>query len=229
MTEEQLGLRDSESLCRVVVLIPALNPEPALVQQIRRLMDLGFERVIVVNDGSAFAAQEVFNLIADIPGCDLLTHAVNLGKGRALKTGLNHFLLNYGQYAGLITVDADGQHSPDDAARVAVELIRNPRALVLGIRQFDGNTPWKSSLGNRLTRWFCALLVGRRLADTQCGLRGIPRDAIPALLQVPGEHYEYEMEMLAGMYAPPLKIIEQPISTIYIDGNRASHFRPVFD
>src|SRR5882672_3322774 len=117
--EEESRSLDSARLRAVVVLIPALNPESSLVAYVRRLMELGFERVIVVNDGSA--TQTVFDQLAEI-GSDVLHHAVNLGKGRALKTGLNHFLLHYPNHCGLVTADADGQHLPEDTVRVAEEL-----------------------------------------------------------------------------------------------------------
>jgi glycosyltransferase involved in cell wall biosynthesis len=224
--EEESRSLGSARLRAVVVLIPALNPEPALIGYVSRLMELGFERVIVVNDGSA--TQTVFHQLAEM-GSDVLHHAVNLGKGRALKTGLNHFLLHYPNRCGLVTADADGQHLPEDTVRVAEELLDHPSMLVLGVRRFGAEVPWRSLLGNQMTRWLYALLAGKWITDTQCGLRGIPRQAVPGLLRLTGEHYEYEMQMLVAIQALALEIRELPIATIYTSGNASSHFRPVLD
>jgi len=72
------------------------------------------------------------------------------------------------------------------------------------------------------------MLTGRRLADTQSGLRGIPAGLVPSILALEGERYEYEMNVLTHV-ASSSGILEVPIETVYLDGNRSSHFRPVAD
>jgi glycosyltransferase involved in cell wall biosynthesis len=217
------------SLHSLVILIPAFNPEPTLVDQVARLRELGFDSVIIVNDGSDAATQGVFLQLTGLPCCDVLHHPSNFGKGRALKTGLHYFLLHYPNHIGVVTVDADGQHRPEDTVRVAAELLRHPSQLVLGVRRLGASAPLRSLMGNHLTRWLYALAAGRALADTQCGLRGIPRNVVPDLLSLEGEHYDYEMQMLVRMQMLPLEIREVPIATIYIDSNRSSHFNPLLD
>src|SRR5256885_13690853 len=110
----------------------------------------------------------------------------NLGKGRALKTGLNHFLLHFPDQQGVVTVDADGQHTAKDAAAIAYAMAERPQQLILGTRTFSGRVPWRSLVGNLVTRYLLGLLTGRRLRDTQSGLRGIPRGAAPLLLGLGG-------------------------------------------
>jgi len=217
------------SVAEVAVLIPAYNPEASLLDQVEHLRRLGFQSTIVVNDGSDPQSDPVFRDLSGIPGCEVLHHAVNLGKGRALKTGLNHFWLTRPGYRGVVTADCDGQHRPEDIALVAQALVRSPGKLILGVRRFSGRVPFRSLVGNLLTRWLFRLLVGRRLTDTQSGLRGIPREAIPALLRLEGERYEYEMNMLVSAQAGALAIVEQPVETVYADGNRSSHFHPLLD
>ena len=181
-------------------------------------------------DGDSTAACEaIFTAIATLPGVELQRHAVNLGKGRALKTGFNRVLEEPGDLLGVITADADGQHTPEDIEKVARALLfSNPRP-VLGSRGFEHGVPWRSRLGNALTRSLFGLLTGTRLADTQTGLRGIPLALLPELVTLGGERYEYEMTMLAYLCRSGRTPLEVPIATVYLDQNRASHFHPVWD
>jgi putative flippase GtrA/SAM-dependent methyltransferase len=89
--------------------------------------------------------------------------------------------------------------------------------------------PWKSRVGNLVTRILLRLMVGQTLSDTQTGLRGIPAALIPHLLRTPSQGYEFELDMLIACKHRAYPILEEPIRTIYLDGNRSSHFRPVLD
>ncbi len=216
-------------MANVAVLIPAYNPDSALSKFVSELLDRGFGGVIVVNDGSDKCCAGVFRDIAAIPGCTVIKHVVNLGKGRALKTGLNYFLLHCPDFLGVVTADADGQHAPDDAESVALQLVSHPTHLILGARQFEHGVPLRSRVGNTLTRWVFAFLMGKRISDTQTGLRGLSRDLCARALQVDGEGYEFEMNMLIAARAQTRGILEQPIKTIYIGRNESSHFNPLVD
>lgn len=212
---------------RCGVLIPAYEPGEALPALTRALMDKGVP-VVVVNDGSA-TGLEYFEWIR-AQGAVVLEHGENLGKGRALKTGLA-WMAEQG-YEGVVTADADGQHSLEDILRVARALAGGSRRLVLGIRDVS-RMPNRSRTGNRLTRTLFRLLYGIKLQDTQTGLRGIPLtgENRSGLLSLTGERYEYEMEMLieAGELFPA-GIQELEIETIYLeDSDTSSHFRPLAD
>lgn len=137
--------------------------------------------------------------------------------------------MHYPNLCGVITFDADGQHRPEDALKVANALTQNPNKLVIGSRVFAEGVAWKSLVGNLITRWLFAFFVGKRVSDTQSGLRAIPRSAIPEIMQLSGERYEYEMNMLVSAPRQSLQILEQPIQTIYIEGNKSTHFNPVLD
>lgn len=171
----------------------------------------------------------IFETIETIAGCTLLHHAINLGKGRALKTGLNYLLTNVHEIRGVVTCDADGQHLAGDVEKVARVLINNPDSLTLGVRSFDAKVPLRSKLGNIITRSIFYFLVGKYLSDTQTGLRGIPVCFIPSLIRLEGEGYEYEMNMLVAAKTEGLPVIEESISTVYLENNRSSHFNPLFD
>jgi glycosyltransferase involved in cell wall biosynthesis len=213
---------------RVAVLIPARAPEQQLQPLVQRLSDAGFGMILVVDDGSGPPFAQLFESVARVPKVTLLRHAVNLGKGRALKTGINHFLNFSAGCSGLLTCDADGQHAPDDIVRVAEQFVQNEKAVVLGVRTFAKDVPLRSRFGNELTRKIFGFVTGKPLTDTQTGLRVFPRDLLPELLLLDGERYEYEMTALLHVcrFQQP---VEVPIATIYIEGNRSSHFDPIRD
>jgi len=213
----------------VVVLIPAYMPDEKLVGLVADLIAQGFEKIVVVNDGCPPAHIQIFERIAMNRGCTVLTHAVNLGKGRALKTGLNHIYLNHPSAAGVITVDADGQHLAADAAKVAAAFGHHPDSLIIGARAFGKGTPLRSLIGNILTRHIFRFMVGKKISDTQSGLRCFARVRIPQLLRLPGEQYEYEMNMLIATKTASIPVREEAISTVYIEENRSSHFNSLFD
>ena len=212
-----------------VVLIPAYNPGEALVRTVRAIRSLSELIVVVVDDGSTPEHSGYFESVAAAPDVHLIRHAVNLGKGAALKTGLNHIAV---QFPGcpVVTADADGQHDPEDIIRVANRVSEHPDALVLGVRSFkDTITPLRSRIGNDLTCLLMKILVGQKLADTQTGLRGIPSKLIPHLLRIQATGYEFELDMLIACKHGSISVWQEPIRTIYVDGNRRSHFHPLFD
>ena len=212
---------------KAVIVIPAYEPPPALVGLVT---DLSRDRtVIVVDDGSSAACRPIFERVAARPQVVVLAHAVNRGKGHALKTAFNYFLLNAPPDSpGVVTADADGQHLPVDVRRVAEQLERSRTSLVLGGRTFEGAVPFRSRFGNSLTRVVVRLLLGRTIFDTQTGLRGIPRSFLPELVQVEGGRYEFELEMLVQATRRRMTIEEIPIQTVY-GGAGQSHFNPLRD
>jgi len=210
-----------------IVLLPAYKPDaglPQLVEELRR-RDMA---VLVVDDGSGQAFLPHFDRCEAL-GARVIRHAVNLGKGRALKTGLNEIQLAYPDAGGVVTADADGQHTPEDIQKVALALREHPDTLVMGGRAFSGKVPWKSRAGNSLTRAVYRMATGIRIYDTQTGLRGLPLKALPWMTEQQGERYEYEMNVLLKLRDYVLPVMEVPIDTVYIDQNAGSHFRALRD
>src|SRR5690606_33675677 len=123
-------------------------------------------------------------------------NATNLGKGGAIKHGINYALVHHADIAGIVTADADGQHSPNDICSIASALASNPDQFVLGARAFGLGTPWRSALGNAISRWLYRGLLGITLKDTQTGLRGLPRQLTLSSLSIRSNRYEFETEML---------------------------------
>ena len=215
---------------QVAVVIPAYKPGRALVDLIRELVKTPIESIVVIDDGSGPKYQQLFEEVRRQDRVTLLRHGVNLGKGAALKTGINHVVCDTPRHLGVVTADADGQHEAGDILDAAEHLTRNSRCLILGSRQFDQRSvPWKSRFGNRLTRTLVRLVVGQRLTDTQTGLRAIPMEFLPTLLRIQSGGYEFELDMLIAAKHHGIPIVEHPIETIYEPGNPTSHFNPVLD
>jgi glycosyltransferase involved in cell wall biosynthesis/SAM-dependent methyltransferase len=227
MSNQLILCEGCENTGLIPILIPAYRPGPALSVLVEALRMRGADAIIVVDDGSGPEFEGCFRELGD--RVDLIRHAVNLGKGAALKTGLNEALVRFPDCQGVVTADADGQHDPDDILRIAAELRSAGGSLVLGVRAFGPDTPWKSRLGNNLTRTLMGLMVGQKLSDTQTGLRGIPARLIPHLLRLASTGYEFEMDMLIACKHQGCPVVQVPIRTIYEEGNRGSHFHPVRD
>ncbi len=215
---------------RPVGLIPAYKPEAVVVDIARGLMASGVVQALaVVDDGSGEGHEHIFAALGEIPGTTLLRHYVNLGKGAALKTGINHIACAYPDAVGIVTLDADGQHLLEDVVKIAQGLEKAPDRLVLGSREFDTDVPLRSRFGNAVTRGVMRVCGGVKLKDTQTGLRGIPRAMFPALLNLKTSHYDFELDMLLKSKEQGVAIQEIAIQTVYFDQSRGSHFNPFLD
>jgi len=211
----------------IAVVIPAYRPPKGLIELVQTLA--GRRPVVVVDDGSGESYQSVFSRAAQFPGVQVLRHATNQGKGAALKTAMQFALDTFADPTGVVTADADGQHHPEDIERIAARLMAEPECLVLGARHFDGAVPWRSRIGNLVTRRVVQLLAGQKFTDTQTGLRGIPARLLPELLRIAARGYEFELEMLLAARRLGVRVLEEPIRTIYEPGNVSSHFNPLLD
>ncbi len=212
-----------------MVLIPARDPDLRLISLVEELATYGFASILVVDDGSHPDSAPIFNHLKTLPRLDLLRHAINQGKGRALKAGFNFILNNLPQIDGVITADADGQHAAPDIVAVATAMTHDSDQVTLGVREFAADVPLRSRFGNMLTRHIFGRVTRMNITDTQTGLRAFPRSFLPQLVTLPGERYEYEMSVLAYTCRYIGKPREIRIKTIYLQGNRTSHFHPLWD
>ncbi|MEG0615674.1 MAG: bifunctional glycosyltransferase family 2/GtrA family protein [Oscillospiraceae bacterium] len=210
----------------ICAIVPSYNPDEKLINVVDGLKK-NFAKVIVVDDGSA--EKSIFDRISG--ECEVLHHCKNLGKGRAMKTALNHYINNYfDECEGVVFVDGDGQHSLDDVCKCAAEVLNSANSMVLGIRNFQGkDVPKSNKAGNKITSFVFRMLCGIDISDTQTGLRALPNGILLSFVDVFGERFEYETEMLLETKALRIPIKEIPIKTVYIDENRTSHFNHVTD
>lgn len=216
----------------VTIIIPSLSPDDKLLSLLADLRKAGFTRIVLVNDGSAAEYDSYFQKGREKYGCTVLTHAVNQGKGRALKTAFNYLLTHCPDCKAAVTVDSDGQHLVEDIRRVARETVEHPRSLVLGCRDFspaNEHIPARSRFGNVTTSRVLRMLCGISLSDTQTGLRGFSPDTMRLFMKTGGERFEFEMNMILDAKENGIPLREIPIETVYIEENRTSHFNPLKD
>ena len=217
---------------KITIIIPALNPDEEVIAYVDKLILLGFDNFIIVDDGSDMAKKYIFDKLASKKECFVLHHEFNKGKGRSLKTAYEYFLESeaYADFLGVVTVDADGQHLPLDVIKVAEKLINSQASLILGVRDFSmAGIPLRSKIGNIVTSHMVKIMFSKRIRDTQTGLRGIPREQLKKHMELSGERFDYEINVLLKTIEDQLPIIEVPISTIYHEDNSNSHFHPLFD
>lgn len=212
------------------IIIPAYEPDDKLIGLMDNLVSAGLSPIVVVNDGSDKRAYgRIFDEVS-ARGAVVLDHAVNMGKGRALKTAFNYCLNEYPDIAGVITADSDGQHTASDIKKCMDALVQNPEKLVLGVRDFDeSGIPARSVFGNKTTSRVMKFLTGMSISDTQTGLRGISAEFMKFLLTEKGERFEFETNMLLSTKDLGIEILEVPIRTIYLEENKSSHFNPIKD
>ena len=131
-------------------------------------------------------------------------------------------------FCGVVTADADGQHSPEDTKQVALSLLENPQSLILGTRDFTGtNVPKHNRMGNQITTNVIRLLYGQTIHDTQTGLRAIPVSYLEEMMRLSGNRYEFEIQVLIHAIRCKISITEVRIQTIYDDAVSESHFHVV--
>jgi len=207
---------------RAAVIIPVFNHSRTIVRVARQALTLGFP-VFVINDGSTEALPPFPD---DLQAVHTLHHRTNRGKGAALETGMR-------AAAGLadwaITIDADGQHNPQDATTLLSAISAGQRPIVVGSRHGMHAAPWTSRSGREFSNFWVWVSGGPRLADSQSGFRVYPLPETLALA-VHARRYQYEIEVLVMACRTGIPVIEAPVGVNYrTDTPRISHFHPFLD
>jgi glycosyltransferase involved in cell wall biosynthesis len=201
----------------IIALIPAYNEERFIADVVRDA--LKYLPVVVIDDGSSDRTAAV----AEEAGAEVIRHKVNSGKGVALNTGFD-LAVQRGADAA-ITLDADGQHDPDELP-LFVEAFRAGRGdLIIGQRRFDQMPP-RNQFGNRVGTFLLTRAMGQPVPDNQSGYRLHSRD-IMRTCRPTSARFEAEVEILLRAQMAGFKIAWVPIKTIYND--KVSHFHPVRD
>ena len=204
-----------------IILIPAYEPDDKLLKLVENLSKEEFD-VVIVDDGSGTLYKEIFNKCEGI--ATVISYDENQGKGYALKTGFKYIKDNYKEPYIIVTMDCDGQHTIKDAKKLIRECSKDRSALYLGKRVRSGKTPIRSRIGNAITRIVYRLVANLDVYDTQTGLRVFSDELIDYMLDIEGNRFEYEMNVLLSCAKDKVKIKEIEIETIYINNNSGSHF-----
>ena len=187
----------ANELSDMALVIPALNPPLSMIELVTNLKEK-FTIVIIVNDGSETSYNKIFSKIQNLGDNILLvSNKNNKGKGHALKKAFSFILENFKDVKGVVTADCDGQHSSDDIINVGLSFSKNSeQPIVLGVREFDNDVPFRSKFGNLIIRSLFRLQTGKFIIDTQTGLRALPRTFLNTCVKIPTNNYEFEMDML---------------------------------
>lgn len=208
---------------RWTIVIPALNERATLRDLVQRLVPIGAE-VVVVDDGSTDGTAES---LAGLP-VTVLRHAARQGKGAALRTGFAAALARGAD--AIMTMDADGQHSPDDVLRLMAAWRAHPDCLVIGARTIGRERqPLLRHAANSVADWFVSWASGRRVLDSQSGHRVYTRAAAQIALEIESTGFEFEARILIECAHAGIRWVAVPIEARYAPGLRRSHFAPVRD
>ena len=220
----------NECLSSLVVVLPSLNPDVKFTAVVTELLEAGFQHIVIVNDGSDGEHERPFGLAAEHEQCVVISHEVNRGKGRALKTAFDYVSRELPEAKGVITIDGDGQHLTKDIIACGERMLQCGDKVVMGCRDFDlPGVPARSVAGNKTTARLFRLCYGIKLSDTQTGLRAIPAEYLRRFCEIQGERFEYETNMLLMMKRWGIGFVEQPIETVYEGDNSGSHYDAVKD
>ena len=214
----------------VFVVIPALDPNEILLNNLLSDLKPIFKHIVIVNDGSKSSYEKYFESL-EKDNIIVLKDYINYGKGRALKSAFNYILNNYPDGKVIVTADSDGQHKVNDIINCSNKALEKQNSLILGTRSFNKkDVPLRNMLGNKITSGVFKIFVGLNVNDTQTGLRAFSFKVAKMFLDTPGERFEYETKCLIDCKEKDVPIIEVPIETIYLkNSNKNSHFRVLQD
>ncbi len=202
----------------VAVIVPVFDHAATVAAVVARCRALGARHILVVDDGSRDGSG------ARSGGDDLLTLPGNRGKGTALQAGFER--LAAAGWSQVLSIDADLQHPPAEALRLAQAAVAEPAALWVGVRRMP-HAPLASRVGRWMTGFASWAACGRWPADNQCGLRVWP---LPAMLRLAtrSRRYAYEPESLVRAVRAGISVRELPVEVDY-PADRISHFAVVRD
>lgn len=234
-----------------VVVIPAYDPDEKLLTLVEELLKQDFD-ILVVDDGSDERCAGIFSSLEKMEAdrdakeensiIKIIHNEQNLGKGASLKNGMRALSVLFPNAKYFVTADADGQHLVKDMCRVRemlkaeeaeseIEKVNlDKRGFVITTRILKhAKTPIKSRIGNALSRFFFALANNHYLPDNQSGLRGFSVRHIDWMLNVPGDKYDYELNVLLIAEKQGIKVRKFAIEALYFDNNKNTHFKPLLD
>ncbi len=205
---------------KIIALIPCFNEEQHIADVVAGCKKAGLDAIVVddcSDDGTAAAAEAA--------GAQVVSHEVNRGKGAAMETGMR--TAREAGFDAVLTLDGDGQHSPDDIPKFLAAAEEGAPDMVIGTRMGDVSTmPLVRKLTNRFMSWLISKLARTRVTDSQSGFR-LVKLSLRDEIKVEGERFDAESEIIIKAGRAGKRIVEVPIQTIY--GDERSKINPVRD
>lgn len=193
---------------KVCVVIPAYNEAKTIGNLIKQLKQQNLD-IVIIDDGSIDNTYQ----IAKASGASVLKNDTNQGKGISLTKGFNYALSC--NFDAIITMDADGQHEPQDIPVFLNSAAHSNNTIFIGNRMANvKNMPWLRLITNKSMSWLISSIIKQHIPDTQCGFRLIKKDGLERI-KLQSNKFEIESELLIKASRLGFKIESVPITTIY--------------
>jgi glycosyltransferase involved in cell wall biosynthesis len=200
---------ENQNESKIFIVIPAFNEESVIQDVIKEVQDVGYNNIIVVDDGSN---DNTYGKAKTL-GAIVFRHKINRGKGAATKTGIEAAKLLEADI--IVTMDGDGQHDPKDIEKLVEPIIQNNCDVVLGTRfQNPKGMPWYKIIANKIGNFFTWYLFGLWVTDSQSGFRAYSKHAAK-VIDTKADRYDYDSEVIREIYIYKLKYKEVPITVRY--------------
>lgn len=208
----------------IAILIPAYNEEKTIEPIVQQCLHYA-SHVVVIDDGSKDAT---IQKIATLP-TTLLKNEMNLGKGATLKKGFEYSMAR--TFFGVITIDADGQHDPNDLPKFFALVNQFPQSIIIGSRKLKAETaPHRRLIANKMADFFISVAAKQKIQDTQSGFRYYPIDFLKTdVLNIPANRFAFETDILISAVRAGLPVHYVDIASCYPPRARASHYRVLRD
>ncbi len=198
----------SKGKMKLCIIIPTYNEKEKIGWLVKELRQKNCD-VLVVDDGSSDSTAT----LAESQGAMLIRHAVRMGKGVSLRDGFNFAIKN--DYEAVLTMDGDGQHSPEDVLKfIDYASAFNPDMIVGNRMNNPKGMPFIRLLTNKFMSRIISTICGQEIPDSQCGFRFI-KGGVLNTIRLDCSQFEIESEVLIEASRKGYKIISLPIRTIY--------------
>lgn len=214
----------------IIPVVTVHNPDESLERTIINLKEAGFKNIIVVNIDSDQSLNIYFDAVKQYEGCKVLYNDPNKGRGRALKIAFSYILKNKIQGDGVVTVNGYNQFATRYILACAEKMIQKKNQIIFGSRDFSNREfPISKRIGNFLISTVCRFACGCALSDPLTGMRAIPYEYLEPFLQVKGDMYDYDANLILEAKERKIKISEVKVEDVYLEKKIAAHYKPIFD
>lgn len=214
----------------VIPIVTVYNPDENLEKVISGLVQAKFKEIIVVNIDSDQAHSKYFEHLKKYENCVVLYNKPNKGRGRALKIAFRYILENKIKAAGIVTVNGYNQFDINDVVACSKELVKQKNNIIFGSRNLRKKEfPLRARIGNFLMSIVCRFACGCSLADPLTGLRAIPYKYLEEFINVKGEMYDYDTNLILHTKEKGILISEVKVDSVYLEKKIAAHYKPILD